>query len=289
MSNQDHEMILEAGATIPLPDFHEEIVGMSAGEEKTFTLTVPEDDDLEELADEEATVTVRLHTVREEDLPALDDDLAMMVGDYDSLDELRAAIREEMETAALQQAEAEYLDKVLDAMIEGAVKIEYPPQAVEREASLMLGQMERNLAMSGLQLDTYLGMIGKTRDGYREELRPAAEDRLQRRLVLEQIAELEELEADPDELEAEIDRFSEMAGEEAGEMREMLESEEGRQSVASDLVMTLAQEHVVQIGKGEIEEEEEVEAEAETEEEAEAEVEAEEEEPTGEAKAGEAG
>jgi FKBP-type peptidyl-prolyl cis-trans isomerase (trigger factor) len=108
-------------------------------------------------------------------------------------------------------------------------------------------------------------------------------------LVLEQIAELEELEADPDELEAEIDRFSEMAGEEAGEMREMLESEEGRQSVASDLVMTLAQEHVVQIGKGEIEEEEEVEAEAETEEEAEAEVEAEEEEPTGEAKAGEAG
>jgi trigger factor len=174
-------------------------------------------------------------------------------------------------------------------MIEAAVKVEYPPQAVDRETTFVLSQMERNLAMSGLQLDTYLGMIGKTRDGYREELRPAAEDRLQRRLVLEQIAELEELEADPDELEAEIDRFSEMAGEEAGEMREMLESEEGRQSVASDLVMTLAQEHVVQIGKGEIEEEEEVEAEAETEEEAEAEVEAEEEEPTGEAKAGEAG
>jgi trigger factor len=299
MSNEDHEMILEDGATIPLPGFHKEVVGMSVGEDKTFTLTVPEDDDVEEAVGQEATVTVHLHTVREEDLPALDDDLAMMVGDYDSLDDLRAALREEMETAAFQQAEAEYLDKVLDAMIEGAAQIEYPPQAVDREASLVLSQMERNLAMSGLQLDTYLGMIGKTRESYMQELRPAAEDRLKRRLVLDQVAELEGLEAAPDELEAEIERFSEMAGEEAEQMRAMLESPEGRQSVASDLVMTLAQERVVQIGKGEIEDQ--VEAEAEVETEAEVEVEDEtvtevetpadkdEEEPTEETETGEDG
>jgi trigger factor len=97
-------------------------------------------------------------------------------------------------------------------------------------------------------------------------MRPAAEDRLKRRLILEQVAELEDLEADPDELEAEIERFSEMAGEEADEMRAMLESPEGRASVASDLVMTLAQERVVQIGRGEIEDEDEDEAEAEAEE-----------------------
>jgi hypothetical protein len=97
------------------------------------------------------------------------------------------------------------------------------------------------------------------------------------------------LEADPDELEAEIERFSEMAGEESTEMREMLESPEGRASVASDLVMTLAQERVVQIGRGEVEdevedeEEAEVEAEEETETATEVEAEAEAEEPVEEA------
>jgi FKBP-type peptidyl-prolyl cis-trans isomerase (trigger factor) len=162
-------------------------------------------------------------------------------------------------------------------MIEAAVKVEYPPQAVDRETTFVLNQMERNLAMSGLQLDTYLGMIGKTREGYSQELRPAAEDRLQKRLVLEQVAEAEGLEADPDAVEAEIDRLSEAAGEEAEQMRAMLESPEGRLSIASDLVMTQAQERVIQIGKGEIEGEAEVEVEIETEAgvETEAEVEAE--------------
>jgi trigger factor len=266
---------------------------MAPGEDKTFTLPVPEDDTATDAAGQEATVTVRLHTVREEDLPPLDDDLAMMVGDYDSLDTLRAALREEMETAVLQQAEAEYPDKVLDAMIESAVKIEYPPQAVEREANLVLSQMERNLAMSGLQLDTYLGMIGKTREGYRQELRPAAEDRLKKRMVLDKVAELEELEADLDEMETEIDRLIEMAGEEADQMRAMLESPEARQSVASDLIINLAQERVVQIGKGEVEDEvedkEEAEAEAGEETETSTKVEAEAEEPAEEADTEEAG
>jgi trigger factor len=290
MSKEAHEMVLEAGSKIPMPGFHEEIVGMSPGEEKTFVLTVPEDDYEEDVAGQDATVTVRVHTVREEDVPPLDDELAMMVGDYDSLDSLKVALRENLETAALQQVESEYLDKVLEAMIEAAAKIEYPPQAVDREADMVLGQMERNLAASGLQLDTYLGMIGKTRHSYREELRPTAEERLQKRLVLEEVARAEGLEADPDEIEAEIDRVSEMMGENAEQMRQMLDSPEGRKSVADDLIMAQSQERIRQIGKGEAppleEEEQEAEAQPESAPEAEqelaAEAEAEEEARAGE-------
>jgi trigger factor len=273
MSNDGHEMILEAESRIPLPGFHEEIVGMSPGEGKTFALTVPEDDFEEDVAGQEATVTVQLHTVREYDLPPLDDELAMMVGDYESLDDLRAALRESMETEALQQVESQYLDNVLEAMIEAAVKIEYPPQAADREADLVLGQMERNLAASGLQLDAYLRMIGKTREGYRQELRPSAEERLRKRLVLDEIARLEGLEADPEAVEAEIDRLGEMVGQDDEQMREMLESPAMRQSLAQDLIIDKVQELVVQIGKGEIE----AEAEVGVEDEVEAEVAAEEE------------
>jgi trigger factor len=251
MSNEGHEMILEEGAAIPMLGFHEEIVGMSPAETKTFSLMVPEDDDAQEAAGQEATITVHLHTVRAEDLPALDDELALMVGDYDSLDSLRAALREEMETAALQQVEANYLDEVLDAMIEAAVKVEYPPQAADREADLVLNQMERNLASSGLQLDTYLSMLGKTRVEYRQELRPSAEERLKRRLVLEEVAQREGLQADDDKIQEEIDGMIEAMGPGVEEMREMLESPGGRFSVASDLMISLAQERVVEIGKGE--------------------------------------
>ena len=292
LSNEGHEMVLEAGARIPLPGLHEEIVAMSPGEKKTFVLAVPEDDFEEDVAGQEATVTVHLHTVREHDLPPLDDELAMMVGDYQSLDDLRAALRENMESDALQRAESEYLDKVLEAMIEAAIKIEYPPQAVERETELVLGQMERNLATSGLQLDTYLGMVGKTRESYKQELRPTSEERLQKRLVLDEIARLEEVEADPEALEAELDRLREMMGPDDEQVQEMLESPEIRQSVAGDLTMARVQELVVQIGKGEIRAEVEPEPEARTEAttEAEGEVEVEtgvevEAEPSGEAEA----
>lgn len=287
MSNEGHEIVLESESLIPLPGFHEEIVGMSPGEEKAFALTVPEGDFEEDVAGQEVAVSVQVHTVREQDLPAMDDELAMMVGDYDSLDGLRAALREEMETAALQKLESEYLDMVLDAMIEAAVKIEYPPQAVDREANLVLGQMERNLAASGLKLDTYLGMLGKTREGYRQELRPSAEERMKKRLVLDEIARLENLEADAEAVEAEIERLSEMMGPNAEQMREMLESPEGRQSLSEDLITAKAQEMAIKIGKGEVRVEAEVAGKEKIEEETEVVVEEEAGAELGEAEAGE--
>ena len=286
MSKEEHEMVLGVEPMLPLPGFHDEIVGLSAGEDKTFALTMPEEDDDPNISGQEAEIEVHLHTVREEDRPALDDELAAMVGDYDSLDDLKAAIREEMETQARQQADSEYLDKVLEAMIEAAVKIEYPAQAVDREADLVLGQMERNLAASGMQLDTYLGMVGKTRESYRQDLRPSVEERLQKRLVLTEIARLEGIEADPDEVDAEIDRLREVMGDSAEQMQEMLDSPEWHESVAEDLVMHQTQERVTLIGKGEappLEGEKETEADDETRasatEEAEAEVPQEAEQP----------
>jgi len=251
MSNEGYEMILEEGGAYPMRGFHEEIVGVSAGEDKTFVLTMPEDDPEAEVAGQEATITVRLHTVREEDVPALDDELAMMVGDYDSLDDLRSGVREQLETEALQKAEAEYLDNVLDGFIEAAIKIEYPEQAIDREAELSLNQMERNLAASGIQLDTYLGMIGKTREAYKREMRPAVEERLQKRLVLGEIAEREGLAIEPEEVETELERMGEAMGPQAAQMMEMLHTPEGRLMVANDLMTAKAQERAIEIAKGE--------------------------------------
>lgn len=267
LSNEDYEMLLEADASHPLPGFHEEIVGLSAGDDKAFELTYPDDDFEEDVAGREATFTVHLHSVKEEDVPLLDDDLAMMVGDYDTLDDLKASVRETLEAKALQEAESQYLDGVVEAMIETAVKMEYPPQAIDREADVALDQMERNLASSGLQLDTYLNMLGKTREAYRSELRPAAEERLKKRLVMVEVSKQERLELEDGEIEAQINRVRESVGENADQMREFLETPQARLSVADDLMTAKVRERIVEIGRGEappLEAEDEIEPEAET-------------------------
>lgn len=249
MDNEGYELTLEEGGELPIPGFHEQVVGLAPGQEKTFVLTMPEDDD--DLAGREATITVKLHTVRQQDVPALDDDLAMMVGDYDTLDDLKVEVRTRLETEAQARAESEYLEKVLEAYVESVDKIEYPEQAVEREAELALNRMERNLASSGLQLDTYLGMIGKTRDGYKRELLPAAAERLKKRLVLAEIAKAEELSVEDDEVDAELERMAAAFGPQGEQMLEAFRSPEGRLIVADDLLTAKAQTLVMQIAKGE--------------------------------------
>jgi trigger factor len=252
MDNENYEMLLEEDAVHPLPGFHEQVVGMAPGEVKTFELDVPDDEDLyDEAAGQVAQVEVRLHTVRDQDRPALDDDLALMIGDYESLDALRISVREQMETEALEKAEAEYLDKVLEAMIEAADRIEYPSQAVAREAERAVRQMEQNMAAQGLPPETLWRMMGRTREAYLLEMRPAAEVRLRKRLILEKVAEVEGFEASPEEVDDEIERLVEQMGPQGEEMRAMLETDQGRESVAMDLVLNQAQQRVEEIGRGE--------------------------------------
>jgi trigger factor len=250
-THENYEMILSEEAAYPLPGVHEQVAGMSAGEEKSFGLIMPEDHPRQELAGQEVQVSVQLQGVKERDLPPEDDDLAQMVGDYATLADLKTAVREALEAEAAQQAESQYQDRALEAMIEAALKIEYPPQAIERETDMMVERMERNLASSGIQLDTYLGMMGKTRESYKQEVAPSAERRLRQRLVLEQISLREGLKVEPEEIQAAIEAISGTSGEQAAEMRQLLESPLGRLTVADDLIMDRARERVVQIAKGE--------------------------------------
>jgi len=267
LSQEGQELLLKEKAAEPVPGFPELIVGMSAGEEKGFALRYPADHTDEQLAGKEVAFSVRLQAVKQKELLPLDDDLALMVGDYDTLDDLRAALRQQLEMEAVDAAQPAYLDKVLKAMVEQAAKIDYPPQAVERESDRAKSRLERDLEAAGIQLDRYLQMMGKTRETYKAEFRPAAEVRLKKRLVLIKVAGQEGLEVTADELEAEIARLTERLGEDSQELREALASPGGRLSVADDLLSTKAQWRVIAIGKGEappLEKKEEVAAETET-------------------------
>ena len=120
MEEETMELLLEADSNQPLPGFAEQVVGLKAGDSADFDLSLPAESDEEGAEPRQAQVHVDLNTVRERDMPAMDDELAMMVGDYETLDALKASVRERLEEEARQSAESEYLDKVLDAMVEAA-------------------------------------------------------------------------------------------------------------------------------------------------------------------------
>ena len=262
LSQEGQELLLQEVATEPVRGFAEQIVGMSAAEDRVFILECPADHEDEQLAGKDVTFSVHLQAVKQKELLPIDDDLALMVGDYDTLADLRTAGRQQLEMEAADAAQPAYLDKLLQAMVEQAVRIDYPPQAVERESDRALSRMERDLEAAGIKLDKYLEMLGKTREQYKAEFRPAAEVRLKKRLVLVTVAKQEDLDVTADEVEVEIARLLERLGEDAEELREAITSPEGRLSVADDLLTTKTQWRIIAIGKGEAPPLEKVEGEA---------------------------
>jgi len=251
LGNQGRELTLDAASIYPLPGFHEQVAGMSPGEEKQFTLRYPSDDPRKDLAGREGNFTVKLVAVNEPDVPPLDDELAQMVGDYSTLADLRAAAQKNLEEEARQAAEAELPDKALDAMIAAATKIEYPPQAVEKELDSMLEDMEQNLSTRGMKLDTFLGMIKKTRETYRQELRPAAEERLKRVLALGEAIKREGLTVEEADVEARVQDLKAQEEFQSEEMQKLLDNPAMRPGLANDLLMAKIRERIAQIAKGE--------------------------------------
>ncbi|HET6315461.1 MAG TPA: trigger factor, partial [Chloroflexota bacterium] len=134
----------------PAPGFVEQIVGMQPGDEKTFTLTLPDDYVDSELAGRPAQFTTKVHWVKERQLPELDDEFAQQVGEYADVAALRTAI----ETQLRESEEARVREKLLDQAITKLVdmsSVEYPPQLVDFQAQHMLETFSRNMEQQGLQ------------------------------------------------------------------------------------------------------------------------------------------
>ncbi len=187
------------------PGFGEALVGMTVDETREFTLSYPDDFEEEELAGREVDYEVTLHTVREAELPDVDDDLAKMAGDYDTLDELREALTERL----TQRLEAERRHREAEAAIEallGVATIEYPQAALEDEIDRIVQNQAERLQSMGLNFQSYLNMIGQTIEAFRENVRASAEQSLTERLALLEYAQTENIQVGDEELQSAVGR-----------------------------------------------------------------------------------
>ncbi len=235
-----------------LPGFAGFVVGLSAGDEAEFEFDLPEDYKIENAQGRTVTGSFTIEKVETVELPALTNDFAQRVNEkFDTLLDLRLAIRKELEQNATQQAEAAYFSKVLEAFMEKA-DINYPPMAVELTVEDMLKNLKQRLEQQNVSFDLYLRQRNITEDALREELRPSAEDNLRTSMVVQAFFEEEEMRVDEEALDQMINyTLSNVEVDQRAFFRQFLSTDVQRRQMANDMATERLQKRMIAIARGE--------------------------------------
>lgn len=216
---EKHSLTLGSGQFIP--GFEAQIVGHNPGDEFDVVVTFPEDYHAKELAGKEATFKTVLHEIKFNELPALDDDFAKDVSEFDTFDEYKADVKAKITDRHVKAADAEVEEKLIDALIDN-LEADIPEAMFVNETENQLRDYDNRLRMQGLDLGTYLKYTGLDLDKMREQFRPRAERQVKTRLALEKIAELENLTVTDEDTEAEIKKIADMYGLETDKVKEQV-------------------------------------------------------------------
>ena len=237
---EHYSLTLGSGSFIP--GFEDQLIGHEAGEEFDVNVTFPEEYQAKELAGKPAVFKIKLHEVKTKELPALDDEFAKDVSEYDTLDELKASIRKGMEEQNEKQAalavENDLVDQVI-ATIEGDI----PEAMYEARMDEAVRDFEYRLAQQGLKLDMYLQYMGQTMESFRASFREQAEKQVKIRLALEAVAAAEQIVASDEELEAELQRVADNYKMELAKVKELVNADEVKKDLAVNKAIDFIRDH----------------------------------------------
>jgi trigger factor len=187
------------------------IVGISEGESKTFTTTIPEDYANTEIAGQEAHYEVTVKGVKHREMPELDDELAKTVGDFQTTDELTKAVREQLASQKENEGRRTQRENAIKAVTDEA-EVEIHPVLVQDELDTMMRETDRMLSQSRLSLSQYLEITNKSEEEYRQDLEPEARERVKRDLVLDAVADAEGFSAGDAEIASWLEVLNTMGG-----------------------------------------------------------------------------
>ena len=254
-SIEDEPFINQAGAqyqvlrdlSFPVPGFAEQLAGVKKGEEKEFTLELPQDYPRSELAGKEPRFKVKVNEIKEEILPDLSDDFAKGVGsEFQTLDSLKERVSSDLKTRVEEQARTDFEERVIDAAVDLA-EVEFPPILVEVEINRILNQRFQG---GNQGLEEYLRSINKTEEELHEELHPIATKSVSRSLVLGKIVEEEKVEVSGSEIDEEIERMAQNANENKEALEKIFNTPQARESIERALISRKAIQRLTEIAKG---------------------------------------
>jgi len=245
----DEDAILDMQEVLEPPGFAEGLLGMSQGETRKFSLAYPDGFENESLAGKNVSFSITVKTVREADLPEVNEDLAKAAGDYETMAEMREDIAVQLKQRLEREAQGREANAAIEALVAQS-KVDYPKAAVEREVDIALDSRKARVRQAGFDFERYLQMIGSTEQQLGEELRPQAERTLVRGLVLAEFARAEELNVDEDELAGGMSRFAAAYGDSVPEVRERLQDRRVVLSIYNDMLTRKAVLHLTDMLTG---------------------------------------
>ena len=224
---ENHDLKLGSGSFVP--GFEEQIVGMTAGEEKDIDITFPEDYHAE-LAGKAVVFHVKVNKITTTIVPAQDDEFAKDVSEFETLDELKADIRAKALENAQKQIDNAFEQAAVDKAAEN-VTVDMPNGLIEAELDNQMERFAYQLQMSGYSMDQYAKMMGGDMNTMRNAFRPAAEKQAKVNVMLEKIAEVEGIEITEEDMTAEFEALAKQYSLEVEKVKEMVPAEEIKQSL----------------------------------------------------------
>ena len=212
---------LKLGSGTFIPGFEEQLVGTKSGDEKDVKVTFPEQYHSEELAGKEAVFKCKVHEVKEEELPELNDDFAKDVSECDTLEELRKETEENLKKAAVARAESQMKNSILEKVY-NANDIDIPNVMVEDQITSEMNEFDQQLRMQGMNLEQYFEYLGRKPEEFREELRDEAYKKVKTRMLVSAVADAENIQASEEDINKQLELMAIQYKLDADKIREML-------------------------------------------------------------------
>ena len=236
---ENYSLTLGSGQFIP--GFEDQVIGHKAEDEFDVNVTFPEDYQAKELAGKEAVFKVKLHEIKKNELPELDDDFAKDVSEFDTLEAYKAHLKEDIEHRKSHMAEDDVKNQLIDKLIEN-LSAEIPQVMFDHRVDDCLRDFEYRLSGQGLNVQSYMQYTGLDLDGLRKQFVPQAERQVKLRLALEKIAELEEIKPTEEELNAEYEKMAKAYNLEVEKIKPMVPEKDLAADIAVEKAMKIVED-----------------------------------------------
>ena len=240
---------LVVGSHTFIPGFEEQLLGKNIGDNVDVNVIFPEEYHSEELKGKEALFKVKINSIKEKQLPELDDEFAKDVSEFDTLEEYRADIKKNLTEAAERNALVQKQNNAIDALIESS-NVEAPESMINEEVDKAFRDFAGRIRQYNMDLDNYFKMLNTTEEAVREQLRPEATKRANAELVIDAFAKLENIEVSEEEIDKEIDEFGKnMKVKDFEGFKKELKSGEGLEGITASLIRRKAVDRLVSLVK----------------------------------------
>ena len=221
-----------------IPGFEDQLLGKNVGDDVEVKVTFPDEYHAEDLAGKDAVFKDKINSLKVKELPEADDDFAMDVSEFDTLDEYKADIKAKLEKANEDKAKHETEQNVIDAVCANT-EIDIPDEMIDSQIDSMIRDMDMQMRYQGLDLNTYMQYTGQTMDTIREQYKPEAEKRVKTTLVLEKVSEVEKIEPTDEDVENEYQKISEENGMKIDDIKKYIKEDDVKARIKAEKAINL--------------------------------------------------